>query len=692
MARSSRDVLIRILTEGDSSGVEQIGTDLQGLARRAESVGNKMSLYLTAPLVGVGSLAFGSLIKRGIEFNKTLEDTETAVAAILSKFGGAEFDTAEKQLAGAARGVEELKRQAETAPGTIQDLAQGFTALAGPALGAGLSLEETIDLTVRLSQAMSRLGLDQRQLVQEGRALVTGNITLDASLAKVLEVTNEQIRTAREQGNLYGFLVEQLGGMAEAADNTTTRLSNFQDLLDKIAGRISEPAFDALSEGALSLSAALESMDSSDLEAMGDAVGELLETGVDLTKFLIELEPSSRNAGLGLLALAAATGPALKGLGALHKLAPRLALALGKGGLVSAAGAASYALGTLIDDATGASDKIAEFYNTLTDGGTGIGAELERQRSRLVDIAKEIETVADKEQLWNRAVQQRKVYVQEYQAELLKGNEEAAALFDQHVGHIDRLLGSLDQVLTVNQERITAQDELNEKTELQVELMLEGVGLTLSQIERQERIVKMHEIEMDILRAKKADNEDLVKQLEQQKREQQLINQFKAAEFTDEEATRMARERAAAEAAAASSSRERLNTVREIGQAQEENTRKLREGVRAEDFIGTGGERKQRFIENGRVIGTSDEFGRVGDPAPSGPESQPQQQPSPTVPAGQPGTANVDQLSQAIRSGIIDLSPAMEAIRDMQQANNAAIQSFATQISNLASQIEQLRN
>ncbi|MGB0743570.1 MAG: hypothetical protein ACPGSB_03490 [Opitutales bacterium] len=714
MAKSTKDILIRILTQGDSSGVEQVSGDIQELGSRVEKAGKKMSLFLTAPLVGAAGVGFGALIKRGVEFNSLLEDSETAIQAVLQKFGGPEMQNAEARSRAAAGGIEELKRQAREAPGTIQGLVQGLTAISGPGLAAGLSLEQLIDLTVKFSQANSRLGLSEQQLVQESRALINGNVTLDAALAQTLGVTNENIRAAKEQGNLYQFLVDQLGPLAQAADTTSVRFSNLVDVIDQIAGKISEPVFEGLSEGALNVAEAVAQMDPSDLEQLGRAVAGLVETGVDLTTWFIELDPTARKAAAGLLVLLALAGPLTTFAGILMQTsrgASQLANILGLlgsnaklakvplsglGGIISlfaASGAAGYGIGTAIDNLTGFSDSIEKSAKKAAKASTDLEGDLFRKVGALRDQAREMENINDLEEVRAVAIRQRGIFNNEFQRSMAAGDEEAAARMDNYIGQIDRLLDSLGKVLTLNQTRQEQQEEVNTATELQVELLLEGVGLTMSQIERQEHIVKLHNIEMKILAAKKAGNEDLVKQLEQQKREQQLLNQYKAAKFTDEEATEMAKARAQAEFEAAKASENRLRTTREIITAEKEaeQTRKLRRGVEAREFIDLDGKRKQEYYEGGRRLGDSDDFGFTDDPVPqaplpSEPFTSPQGTDAPQAPApARPQSVNTSGMIQAINQIEFDDRGIIQALIGLEQRFNG-------RFSNIESQIQQLGN
>ncbi len=710
MAASSRDILIRILTEGDSRGVNQVSGDIQKLADRAERAGKKMSLFLTAPLVGVGTLAFGGLLKRGVEFNRILQDSEVALGSLLGKFGGSEFEDLETRSRAAASGVEELKRQAKEAPGTIQDLVGGLTAIAGPGLAAGLRLEELIDLTVKLSQASSRLGLDQGQLVQESRALITGNVTLDASLAQALGVTNEMIRSAKEQGRLYQFLIEQLGPLAASADTATVNFSNLQDTIDQIAGKISKPVFEGLSEGALTVAEAIGQMDPSDLQDLATGIAGLIEKGVDLTKFFIEMEPATRKATIALLGLVALAGPITQLAGALGKV-PAVArfaassiLMMGSNAnvtkvalsglgstiaLFAAAGAVGYGIGTAIDNLTGFSDAIGDAAKKAADAEINLEGALGKRLANLRAEARTMETASDLEAVRAKAIKDRATATEILNEARAEGDKETIARFEQQIAGIDRILGSLSQVLQLNQERVVAQDEINtaqEKTnELlaeEVQLHLDKVAITEDELDKMDRFQALFDLENQILKARADGDTKRADALQRQLDIEKQADAIRRRGFTEErgyDPVAMATERVSLERQVNSEIARRTGLLNQEAEA----ARQLKEGVRADNsFFNLKGERETRYFQNGRQIDESQAF---DEPLPSSPAETP--------PVAQGQAPQPPQASQ------VDTSVIVDAINQIDFDDQGIIQALAglerrinTRFGNIEGQILEIAN
>lgn len=237
--------------------------------------------------------AFKSAIDRGIQFNATLEQAQLGIAAVLKQFDRTgsikNFDEAMRR-SGAA--IDILKQKAKESPATFEQLVQTFQAISGPALSAGISVERTVDLIVNMSQALSGLGIQSGQILQETRALLTGNINADAAAAKILSITSADIARAKEQGQLYEFLTGKIAAFAEAgqrgAGTLTTAMSNLDDAITDLLAKATKPIFDELTKGVLSVNEALDNPETVEaLKAIGMQIADLVAAGANLTEFAV---------------------------------------------------------------------------------------------------------------------------------------------------------------------------------------------------------------------------------------------------------------------------------------------------------------------------------------------------------------------------------------------------------------------
>jgi hypothetical protein len=201
-------------------------------------------------------------VREGINFNAALEQANLGIAATLKQFDTTgRFENFTDALAAAGDAIDLLKEKAKVSPATFEQLVGAFQGLSGSLNAAGLQLKQQVDLVVLMSQALSGLGIRSDQILQESRALVTGNINEDAAAAKILGITKQQIEAARESGQLFEFLTSKLGAFKEAAEagskSLTTQLSNLEDSLTQLKGVATKEFFDQLKGGIVSLNEAL---------------------------------------------------------------------------------------------------------------------------------------------------------------------------------------------------------------------------------------------------------------------------------------------------------------------------------------------------------------------------------------------------------------------------------------------------
>lgn len=173
----------------------------------------------------------------GIAFNSTLENATNALAGILRTISPESFGTFNKSLEASRTLVRMLKEEARLTIATFEDLVQASQGLIAPAINAGVPLEKIPALVSMVSRAVSAMmpNAPGYQIMQEGRALLTGDINANSSVAKYLEITSEHVKLAREQGRVYEFLNEKLGGLNEAAEAAMNTLSGLiSNLTDEL--------------------------------------------------------------------------------------------------------------------------------------------------------------------------------------------------------------------------------------------------------------------------------------------------------------------------------------------------------------------------------------------------------------------------------------------------------------------------
>lgn len=212
-----------------------------------------------------------SFVATGIQFDSTIASAQIGLSGILKKFGGSEFATFEHALVRANDLVEQLKLNARDTTADFTDLLAAYQAIAGPMFAARVPVARQVELTTLIAQSVAGLsigagGNQGYQLMQEGRALLTGNIGPDAQLARIVlntDAKRAEYRSALASGRIFEFLKRELADFGEAGKRAATTLSgafsNLRDVLQQAAGAGMQDAYKAATQMFLSLQTAVGS-------------------------------------------------------------------------------------------------------------------------------------------------------------------------------------------------------------------------------------------------------------------------------------------------------------------------------------------------------------------------------------------------------------------------------------------------
>jgi hypothetical protein len=276
---SDTGVTIRIKSDADTRGfveaqakiaalegkTKELTTALDKAGKASSSIGQGFGIGIGGQvLTSIQQIpaALSAAVMEGVRFNATLESSKLGIAAVLKQFDETgRFANFKDALAASGDAIDLLKEKAKVSPATFEQLVQGFQGLSGAYASAGLKMKQQVDLTVMMSQALAGLGIRSDQLLQESRALVTGNINEDAAAAKILGITKAQVDSARESGQLFEFLTGKLSAFSEAgavgAQSFDTQLSNIEDALQQLKGVATEEFFNQIKDGLSGINGAL---------------------------------------------------------------------------------------------------------------------------------------------------------------------------------------------------------------------------------------------------------------------------------------------------------------------------------------------------------------------------------------------------------------------------------------------------
>lgn len=274
---TSGDIQVRYTT----AGYEAVAASMQGILQQLRKVDTETKrttrsgtelgrsfrniALRTIAIIGIVRsfrLVTGAIrdaVGAGIEYNATIEQSRLAIASLITAQADLVTATGEH-----LQGVEALDAAYELATdqvrklriagiqtaATTKELVDAFQQAVGAGTAAGLTLDEIRVFTIRIAQAAGALGVPYRQLNEEIRSLLGGIIDQNTRIAKSLQITNDQVRAAKEQNRLADFLNEKFAAFGVAGERivkTWNALkSNVKETLELLSGEITKPLFEAL--------------------------------------------------------------------------------------------------------------------------------------------------------------------------------------------------------------------------------------------------------------------------------------------------------------------------------------------------------------------------------------------------------------------------------------------------------------
>ncbi|HQP89062.1 MAG TPA: hypothetical protein PLL76_22635, partial [Thermoanaerobaculia bacterium] len=220
--------------------------------------------YLMGPITAMtGAVGLGALVKKGVEFNKTMEDSKGGIAGVLLMTreyvdATGKVVTGQKAMdaAFAESSViqEKLKEDALGTAASYTELVQAFQSSVGPATKAGIKdLDDVREITVMATQAMAALGIPTAQAAQELRGLFAGDMGPDNRLNQVLGVTKADLNAvAGDADAVTKLFKDRLAPAASVAasrtETLTVRMSNLGDTIDQAMGGATTGIFSEISD------------------------------------------------------------------------------------------------------------------------------------------------------------------------------------------------------------------------------------------------------------------------------------------------------------------------------------------------------------------------------------------------------------------------------------------------------------
>lgn len=419
----------------DSRGGRQatgaLNEDVKTLHRSSRAAEGAF-IALGQSAINLVTRGFGVAKQSLIGFNSSVEDTKLQIAGMLALSSKTSLAD---QIGNADRVFANLQRRAASLPGTTAEYAKMAGMLTQPIMSAGLRMKDLEDLTVSAVVGAKALGVEWQAAARDVDQALRGQFhSVDQFTGKILGSVGFQGEEGRAKFNALSaerraaelkraMTQPQLEQLAAAQGATFAgAMSTLQDSLEQTMGRVGVPLFKAITA---EIKAWNMWLDKNALEvgriaaSLGDGLAKGFGVVKDAVSFLVEHQDAML--ALGKVWLAVKLGGLLGGgvggkdgliAGGTSQLAALRSWArpergwfdetggyqYDKGGagrqkvamgnvvgslpLLAQSAALGYALGSLIDDATGLSHSIA---NMGIDAATRRFEALEKQSQALGD-------------------------------------------------------------------------------------------------------------------------------------------------------------------------------------------------------------------------------------------------------------------------------------------------------------------
>ena len=249
--------------------------------------------------------AYDVLLGSGVNLHRQIESQTAGIAALITantRLASGSKDLA-KHFKIASQTAEQTMKKIKTASvetaATFPELTAIFQQAVGGALGAGKAMGDTIEkqidntitLAKRMSNIASAIGMPMAQVNEEIRSIIEGTTDINSRIAKMIGITNEEIRKAKtEKDGLVKYLNEKLKPFDALADiqSFDRLLARIKDKIDNIKLEATEEAFKEIKKHLKDVDAWLAKNNGEIVKTIAEGIKALSEAIAKIVKFTVE--------------------------------------------------------------------------------------------------------------------------------------------------------------------------------------------------------------------------------------------------------------------------------------------------------------------------------------------------------------------------------------------------------------------
>ncbi len=251
----------------DSSSIKQATNELSKLTNQSgktEQSTTNLSGAFSKANIGIAAVGAGLsyLTKQGIAYNATIEKLTNGLTT-LNALTSSNVDNFGKQLSvhdkyniAARESIETIaqlnKINLET-PHTLNETVQIYKSMYTSMRSVGVSSEQMIDLTKKLSIAAGSNGIEFQQLLAGIDGLATGTVEASSELGRFLKSMGLGNEVLKNSTNIYETLNNKFKDV-KGIIGYEEEISNLENSFDQLTGALVAPFFDDIKRGIHGLS------------------------------------------------------------------------------------------------------------------------------------------------------------------------------------------------------------------------------------------------------------------------------------------------------------------------------------------------------------------------------------------------------------------------------------------------------
>ena len=257
---------IKIAVDGDTRKVVLLKDEVNVLGKSFNDADSKLgslakNIDIFAKLAAgtiILNQAVGSLVRSGIEHNKTMEELTNSLTTLgvatssnVTTTGVMIGQTQKYAMAADEAAVAMQKLQAINAdtPHTLNQTVEIYKSMYSSMKMAGVSTDQMVELTKKVSIAAGSAGVEFNQLLAGVDGLAKGQVEANSEFGRFLDnmgLSNDVLKNSKDiYKTINDALVDIKGGFGSFEEAS----SNAQNAFSSFAGALTEPLFDGLKDG-----------------------------------------------------------------------------------------------------------------------------------------------------------------------------------------------------------------------------------------------------------------------------------------------------------------------------------------------------------------------------------------------------------------------------------------------------------